>query len=62
MKITNRRSDDGGTIYKNSVSNTKSATITWNLKARKDKYSLTPFLVKNSSIRLLSIKKLSFRI
>jgi len=50
------------TITNLKIHRTKSATITWNLKAKKGNYSLIPKLVKNNSIRLLSNNQINFRI
>ena len=44
------------------VHRTNSATITWNMRAKKGSYAMTPRLVKNNNIRLLSNNVLRFRV
>lgn len=50
------------TIKNLKVNKSKSASIKWNLKAKKGKYTLTPKLIKNSYIKLLYNNKLSFKV
>jgi len=50
------------TISNLKIHKTKSATITWNMKAKKGNYVMTPKLVKNNSIRLLSNNNLKFNV
>ncbi|MGL6298571.1 MAG: hypothetical protein ACRC1M_05320 [Methanobacteriaceae archaeon] len=44
------------------VDKTKSNTIVWNLKAKKSSYSMTPNIIKNNYIQLLSNNNLSFKV